>query len=568
MRKLDNIGKKSGGGWLCIIYKKAFTLVELVIVIIIIWILATMWFVTYNKQRNLARDVVRESDLRSIAQILETSLTQGEFLREAIKDRLPNPDPDATWTTKEETIRWKKFTIWYFWTTAKTKYDWQMSVFPADPSTREPYIYGKSEDWESFFLAAELEVGKKYILSNFGLESESWLALVTPGKAPEIGNVTPPPSKQPETPSPSQPEPPKQPETPKEPEKPKPKTPEIPKLQEPSKHDRHMDCLTFERMWAKQVVTWFSSTVKDNCRQNLVIPESKDGYPVTDIKARAFLGQTGMQSVYGPNIETIWDFAFFNDTGMSRITFPKVKTVWKWAFSLNTQLTVVNMPSATTIWYWAFIYAYNLEEIYLKEATDIWERAFTSVHGYLHENWNFYWSGKKWSITKVTLPKIKSIWAQAFRGNNIWPGKEDISLWLEADGNIIIWTEAFKDNNIVSLEWVASPYEIGAGAFQNNKITAVDFSKTKYIRDSAFYNNNLETVDLWTKLIEIWNYAFYENSINSITLPTQLDSVWSSAFAQQRNIQPPIKVINKYSAASIERIKAAFNQQIDYKKER
>nr|DAS34580.1 MAG TPA: hypothetical protein [Bacteriophage sp.] len=52
------------------------------------------------------------------------------------------------------------------------------------------------------------------------------------------------------------------------------------------------------------------------------------------------------------------------------------------------------------------------------------------------------------------------------------------------------------DNNIVSLEGVASPYEIGPGAFKDNKITAVDFSKTKYIRDSAFYNNNLETIDL------------------------------------------------------------------------
>ncbi|MBB1564935.1 leucine-rich repeat domain-containing protein [Candidatus Gracilibacteria bacterium] len=566
MRELDNIGKKSGGGGLCIIYKKAFTLVELVIVIIIIGILATMGFVTYNKQRNLARDVVRESDLRSIAQILETSLTQGEFLREAIKDRLPNPDPDATGTTKEETIRGKKFTIGYFGTTAKTKYDGQMSVFPADPSTREPYIYGKSEDGESFFLAAELEVGKKYILSNFGLESESGLALVTPGKAPEIGNVTPPPSKQPETPSPSQPEPPKQPETPKEPEKPKPKTPEIPKLQEPSKHDRHMDCLTFQRMGAKQVVTGFSSTVKDNCRQNLVIPESKDGYPVTDINARAFLGQTGVQSVYGPNIETIGEYAFYNTSGMSRITFPKVKTVGNGAFSHNIQLTVVNMPSATTIGEGAFAYAYNLEEIYLKEATTIGNYAFTS--SYTYYNGSASYQNRKGSITKVTLPKVKNIGTQAFRSNNIGPGKENISLGLETDGNITIGDYAFLDNNIVSLEGVASPYEIGPGAFKDNKITAVDFSKTKYIRDSAFYNNNLETIDLGTKLTNIGDYAFYENSINSITFPSQLNSVGSSAFAQQRNIQPPIKVVDKYSAVSRERANGAFNQQIDYKRER
>ena len=210
----------------------------------------------------------------------------------------------------------------------------------------------------------------------------------------------------------------------------------------------------------------------------------------------------------------------------------------------------------------------NLEEIYLKEATEIWERAFSSSFGYINAYGHYNWSARKWSITKVTLPKVKNIWSHAFYNNNIWPGKENISLWLEADGNIIIWAEAFKDNNIVSLEGVASPYEIGTGAFQNNKITAVDFSKTKYIRESAFYNNNLETIDLWTKLTDIWNYAFYENSINSITFPSQLNSVWSSAFAQQRNIQPPIKVVDKYSAVSRERANAAFNQQIDYKRER
>ena len=224
------------------------------------------------------------------------------------------------------------------------------------------------------------------------------------------------------------------------------------------------------------------------------------------------------------------------------------------------------MPSATTIWEWAFAYAYNLEEIYLKEATTIWNYAFTS--SYTYYNGSASYQNRKWSITKVTLPKVKNIWTQAFRSNNIWPGKENISLWLETDGNITIWDYAFLDNNIVSLEGVASPYEIGPGAFKDNKITAVDFSKTKYIRDSAFYNNNLETIDLWTKLTNIWDYAFYENSINSITFPSQLNSVWSSAFAQQRNIQPPIKVVDKYSAVSRERANAAFNQQIDYKRER
>lgn len=44
----------------------AFSLVELIIVITILWILATVWFISFKNYNNTARDSVRVTDIKTI----------------------------------------------------------------------------------------------------------------------------------------------------------------------------------------------------------------------------------------------------------------------------------------------------------------------------------------------------------------------------------------------------------------------------------------------------------------------------------------------------------------------
>lgn len=85
--------------------KKAFTLVELIIVITILSILATIWFMSYQSYTIDARDWKRKRDLWTLRSGLE--------IYQAKKSTLPDPDPQTVTTLDAS---WNTISIqWYAW---------------------------------------------------------------------------------------------------------------------------------------------------------------------------------------------------------------------------------------------------------------------------------------------------------------------------------------------------------------------------------------------------------------------------------------------------------------------
>ena len=166
--------------------KKAFTLVELIIVITILAVLAAIAFLNLNGYTWDARDSVRVSDLKNIQKTVELSL--GEW------NLLPIPDELKTEKIELQELPWVKWQEWLFWDESIKELR-DLSQVPLDPKTKSKYRYLVSENRQNYYLEVELENWSKYILTNYG----NALALNSAPNAPKTpwnpgGTTTPPPA--------------------------------------------------------------------------------------------------------------------------------------------------------------------------------------------------------------------------------------------------------------------------------------------------------------------------------------------------------------------------------------
>ena len=166
--------------------KKAFTLVELIIVITILAVLAAIAFLNLNGYTWDARDSVRVSDLKNIQKTMELSL--GEW------NLLPIPDELKTEKIELQELPWVKWQEWLFWDESIKELR-DLSQVPLDPKTKSKYRYLVSENRQNYYLEVELENWSKYILTNYG----NALALNSAPNAPKTpwnpgGTTTPPPA--------------------------------------------------------------------------------------------------------------------------------------------------------------------------------------------------------------------------------------------------------------------------------------------------------------------------------------------------------------------------------------
>jgi len=141
--------------------KKAFTLVELIVVITILAVLATVAFISFQWYALSARDSTRLADLNSITKVLE--------LYNVKHWKYPNPDAQTN-------ITYSWSTAWTQWVFGISSYsDWSsMSNVPVDPVTGLEYPYSvTSSRWE-YSLAAVLEnpVSSKLSQSTFAWTQE------------------------------------------------------------------------------------------------------------------------------------------------------------------------------------------------------------------------------------------------------------------------------------------------------------------------------------------------------------------------------------------------------------
>ncbi len=134
-------------------YFPAFTLVELIVVITIIGILSTVWFVSYSNYLTWARDSNRYSQLTKLSDSLQVYATTKS---------LPLPDDYI-----EITASWASNVIayqWYVWTDVLETIDY--TNWGKDPKDDSFYTYYLTKDRKSLQLMALMEEAGSIALNN------------------------------------------------------------------------------------------------------------------------------------------------------------------------------------------------------------------------------------------------------------------------------------------------------------------------------------------------------------------------------------------------------------------
>jgi prepilin-type N-terminal cleavage/methylation domain-containing protein len=120
----------------------AFTLVELIVVVTILAILATIWFVSYSSYLTGVRDTNRLAQLVSISDGLELYRTRND---------LPLPDDNVEVQTNGTTIAYQ----WYVWSNTLETIDFTKGG--KDPKDDQYFSYYLTKDRKYFQLMAFLE---------------------------------------------------------------------------------------------------------------------------------------------------------------------------------------------------------------------------------------------------------------------------------------------------------------------------------------------------------------------------------------------------------------------------
>ncbi len=121
---------------------KAFTLVELIVVITIVWILSTVWFVSYSWYLTWARDSNRISQLTKLSDSLQVY---------SASKTLPLPDNKIDITASWTVIAYQ----WELWVDVLETIDYTNGW--KDPKDDSYYLYSLSKDRREFQVLAFLE---------------------------------------------------------------------------------------------------------------------------------------------------------------------------------------------------------------------------------------------------------------------------------------------------------------------------------------------------------------------------------------------------------------------------
>ena len=239
--------------------------------------------------------------------------------------------------------------------------------------------------------------------------------------------------------------------------------------------------------------------------------------------------------ILGNDVTSIWDYAFTNNQ-ITSLTIPdSVITIWDWAFDSNPITNLQIWNNVTTIWDNAFG-SISITSLTIPDSViTIWDAAFHQNH--LLENlqiWNnvtAIWSSAFYgnSLTNVIIPdSVKTIWGRAFDSNSL----TNLKIWKNVES---IWDQAFYNNSLTSLTIPDSVTTIWSYAFSQNQLTnATIWSNVTNIWFGAFDSNSLTNVEIWKNVINIWGYAFNNNNLTGIIIPNSVTTIWNYAFASNQ----------------------------------
>ena len=304
----------------------------------------------------------------------------------------------------------------------------------------------------------------------------------------------------------------------------------------------------------------------NNHYMNVVVPDTLNGCPVTEIGNFTFYGNTDMTSVEIPACVTGIDIAAFEYcSSLSFIKFlgePQLKTIGQRAFSGCSALKLLSIPNTVTEIGWqAFSGCTNLEDITIPESvTSIGGNAFSGCNGI---EWVHY-AGSYTRLTEIVnqtgnepLLTARTIYGKGTvaatgscgaEGSNVrWSfvdlGSNEYDMHIEGEGRMGNYT-GYVDlpwsgflGHIVSIRIGAGVTSIGANTFTSfgKDLTEVQFSGSTVteIGENAFRGcSSLTEIQLPTSLSVIGQYAFEGCSgLKSIAIPAGVTAIGKMAFA-------------------------------------
>ncbi len=575
--------------------KKAFTLVELVTVIVILSILSAIWFVSLQGYGSQSRDAVRISDLNSIDKALELSKV----------DLWEYPDP----VDYDSSVNnWKQ---WVIWDELIQRFKWISNV-PVDPVSKSPMWYATTLDNKEYQLMYSLEskaynnygksvyareLSRSKVIWNYNtfylvwedqnyyaapsLHS-SWSVFFIDGENIDFtsevlldqsgGNINASNIKS------------------------KYSDFTLSLLDKYENINELDDSIHTELKWLDRndevqlaefaiKLLWHNPKniekfILDNPGiNNPVDPSNPDedtppsewtnppsegtdpwndvGIPWDETSPSKCVNSTTPTEAWYFNFDWVDTITWLNWDFPKNIVIPceingkKVTHIWNRAFILRELESIVLSDNIKSVWFQAFI-SNNLTSIDLWEGLEtIWEDAFRSNN-----------------ISNVTIPdSVISIWNAAFQSSNIttltlWNNLETI--WEEAfrsntisnvtipDSVISIWNKAFWYSAITELTLWNNLETIWSDAFRSNTISSVTIPDSVIsIWNAAFHFNNITTLTLWNNLETIWSDAFKSNDITQLVIPDNVTSIWAYAFRSNNITQLiiPAQVTNIWESA-------------------
>ena len=487
--------------------KKAFTLVELLVVIVIIWILAAIWFMNYGWYAGSAKDTARVKDLKTISEALELTLSKWVDL--------PQPDPlgkDNLWQDSfiSESYDGINFKTGLFWDQKRLEFKWDLASLPIDPNGTK-YRYSVSDDGRYYVLTATMEDWKEYKYSNF-MDSTGLLASNKPNPSWNNSNWwsnngwqnwwNPWWSWNPLNPGWSQ----------------------WWGGQQQWPDDTPPQFLVSDgtiinvSFWVSPSLSQIQAT--DNSWKVTVdyTPKTINSNKTWDNPVRYTATDPAGNSTSITVIYRVWrkfTTPYFVDSSWNRLSSWMKKELNKWQApnhwdikardEIDWELQVTRRNDVNVNVPWTYVITYV--------ATNNWWQESNLNVQYVVKWPSWGWAWWAWSSISITE----------------WENLNYVELWNKI---VITWFKPWKETeNLIIPEMIKwkRVTDINANSFkQLNKIKTVIAPSIEKIWDNAFQWNPIQSIDMWS-VKTIWDNAFFNNQLTSITLPN-VTNIWSWAF--------------------------------------